>query len=192
MNTETDLEKAKKIYFDYGQTGFHMMREGVLEKYQSFHISKQTENEWTKSYLNERLNNFDINALDKNSQTFDIIRIKREFDLLYHFLTKITKKLDLLSNKYIAVTLGRSLFNMVFEAHRSRSMPTEHRRNLVDIIELIHKKARTLSIPTNYKNPHFDKIYFDETIEKKITQEQYTERKMIELECDLIKVNMFK
>ena len=60
MNNETDLDKAKKIYFDYGQTGFHMMREGVLKEYQSFCISKETENEWTNSYLKERLNNFNI------------------------------------------------------------------------------------------------------------------------------------
>jgi len=192
MKNKTDLEKAKKMYFDYGQISFHMGREGVLKEYQSFNISSETENEWTNSYLKERLDNFDLNAIDENFQTFHIISSKSKFNFLNHFLIKIAKNLDNLTNKYIAVNLGKKLFNMVFEAHRRNKISTENRRNIINIVKLIHKKARTLSIPPNYKNPHFEKIYFDETIEKKLTQEQYTERKMIELERDLIKVNMFK
>ncbi len=192
MNNKNDLDKAKKIYFDYGQTGFHMMREGVLKEYQSFCISKETENEWTSSYLKERLNNFNINALDENFQTFHIIRIKREFDFLNNFLIKIVKTIDDLTNKYFAIMLGGRLFNMVFESHRQQVISKEHRRCVIDVVVLIHKKAKTLSIPPNYKNSHFEKIHFDEAFEKKLNQEQYTEKKMIELECDLIKANMFK
>lgn len=192
MNNETDLEKAKKMYYDYGQISFHMGREGVLKEYQSFNISNATEKEWTNSYLKERLDNFDLNTLDENFQTFYIISSKREFNFLYHFLIKIAETLDNLTNKYIAITLGRSLFHMALEAHSKRAISLEHRCSVMKIVELIHKKARTLSIPPNYKNPHFEKKYFDETIEKKLTQEQYTEREMIKLEFDLVKVNMLK
>jgi len=188
MNTETDLEKAKKMYFDYGQGSFHMGREGILKKYQSFNISSETEKGWTNSYLNEKLDNFDFYALDENFQTFYIISTKREFNFLYHFLLKIIKTLDSLTNKYIAVTLGRNLFHMVLEAHSKGDILLEHRLSVIRTVELIHKKARTLSIPQNYKNSHFEKKYFEE----KLTLEQYTEQEMIKLEFDLFKVNMLK
>lgn len=50
------LEKAKKMFFDYGCSHFYMMKEGVEKEYMKFGISEQQEEEWTEEYKTNLLN----------------------------------------------------------------------------------------------------------------------------------------
>ena len=74
-------EKAKKMYIDFGCSKFQMDREGVLEEYEKYNISKFQENIWAEEVLTQHINfmrNIGI-GLATLGKTFKLIRQTRSF-----------------------------------------------------------------------------------------------------------------
>ncbi len=74
-------EKAKKMYIDFGCSKFQMDREGVLEEYEKYNISKFQENIWAEEVLTQRINfmrNIGI-GLAALGKAFKLIRQTRSF-----------------------------------------------------------------------------------------------------------------
>ena len=46
-----DLEKAKKIFFEYSCDYSFMRYEGVFDEYQQYHVSKEQESAWRTEYI---------------------------------------------------------------------------------------------------------------------------------------------
>jgi len=89
MTSENNLEKAKKIYFQYGQSGFHMMREGILEEYKQYGISKKQEELWTNEFLEEKIQRFDINNQNDYTELIYIISTKNKHSIIKELNNKI-------------------------------------------------------------------------------------------------------
>ncbi len=51
----TDLQKAKKLFFNYDGSTFHMSRDGVEGEYHSYHIPVLLQNEWLNELRAEKL-----------------------------------------------------------------------------------------------------------------------------------------
>ncbi|MEO5911748.1 MAG: hypothetical protein ABIP95_12735 [Pelobium sp.] len=51
----TDLQKAKKLFFNYDGSTFYMSRNGVEGEYQSYHIPDLLQNEWLNELRAEKL-----------------------------------------------------------------------------------------------------------------------------------------
>ncbi len=80
MNIET-YEEAKKIFLHYNGSYFHMQREGYLEQYMKFNISKKEERKWLKEKVEK--------ILSKISEMKNInLKYDKYWDILY-ILTKI-------------------------------------------------------------------------------------------------------
>ena len=80
-----NLEKAKKMFFDYGCSHFYMMKEDVEKEYKKFGISIQQEDLWTQEYVAhhlDELSNGDLNALHSLSHTGSQEIFPVLFDLL--------------------------------------------------------------------------------------------------------------
>ena len=87
MNIET-YEEAKKIFLHYNGSYFHMQREGYLEQYMKFNISKKEERKWLKEKVEK--------ILSKISEMKNInLKYDKYWDILY-ILTKILEDNHLL------------------------------------------------------------------------------------------------
>lgn len=59
-----NLERAKQIYFDYVCSYFFMSRDGILEEYNSFGISKKQELKWRKEFVDLWSNQLSLENFD--------------------------------------------------------------------------------------------------------------------------------
>lgn len=53
---DSRMKRAKELFLKYSGSRFHMDREGEGAEYESFHISKETEEMWTEEYISAFLN----------------------------------------------------------------------------------------------------------------------------------------
>jgi hypothetical protein len=75
QNMNENLEKAKKIFFDYACSPYFMARDGVDGEYKSYGPTKELETEWRAEYISNlvaRLSFDDFSALYTLSATWAI------------------------------------------------------------------------------------------------------------------------
>ena len=83
-----DYSEAKKIFLHYNGSYFHMQREGYLEQYMKFNISKKEESKWLKEKVEK--------ILSKMSEIKNInLKYHKYWNILY-ILTKILEDNHLL------------------------------------------------------------------------------------------------
>ena len=83
-----DYSEAKKIFLHYNGSYFHMQREGYLEQYMKFNISKKEEKKWLKEKVEKILSTL--------SEVKNInLKYDKYWDILY-ILTKILEDNHLL------------------------------------------------------------------------------------------------
>ena len=82
MNIET-YEEAKKIFLHYNGSYFHMQREGYLEQYMKFNISKKEERKWLKEKVEKIL-----------SKISEMKNINLKYDKYWDILYILTKTLE--------------------------------------------------------------------------------------------------
>lgn len=83
-----DYSEAKKIFLHYNGSYFHMQREGYLEQYMKFNISKKEEKKWLKEKVEKILST--ISEVKNINLKYD-----KYWDILY-ILTKILEDNHLL------------------------------------------------------------------------------------------------
>jgi hypothetical protein len=47
----TNIENAKKIFFDFACSYYYMQHDGVYEEYEKYNISEEQEKDWRKEYI---------------------------------------------------------------------------------------------------------------------------------------------
>lgn len=52
----TELERAKELFLKYNGNRFYMDHDGEGYKYESYHVSKETEEGWAKEFIDDFLN----------------------------------------------------------------------------------------------------------------------------------------
>ncbi len=57
------LNEPKDIFSHFGGSKYFMAREDMLNRYNEFNISKETESKWLKEIYNNRVKNMNINSL---------------------------------------------------------------------------------------------------------------------------------
>lgn len=81
--TIKDYNEAKKIFLHYNGSYFHMQREGYLEQYMKFNISKKEERKWLKEKVEKIL-----------SKISEIKNINLKYDKCWNILYILTKTLE--------------------------------------------------------------------------------------------------
>ncbi len=61
MTQEDNIDRAKKIFFDYGTSKFQIMRDGLISEYSSYNISVEQERIWTQELVQKEFNKLNIN-----------------------------------------------------------------------------------------------------------------------------------
>lgn len=56
--------RAKEIFFNYSGSGFQMMRDGVLDEYKSYKVSKELEYVWLNELVDREFDRLNINSFD--------------------------------------------------------------------------------------------------------------------------------
>ena len=62
-SSSDNLDKAKKIFFDYECSHFYMSRDGIDEKYYKYHISEEQELEWRKEYIDHWVSQLSVDDM---------------------------------------------------------------------------------------------------------------------------------
>lgn len=128
-----DYNEAKKIFLHYNGSYFHMQREGYLEQYMKFNISKKEERKWLKEKVEK--------ILSKISEMKNInLKYDKYWDILY-ILTKILEDNHLLDKtismfekdlKYLDIFS----INMILEMIRDNKKIWKHfKKKLKEIIQ---------------------------------------------------------
>lgn len=71
VNNQEKLEKAKRIFFDFGGSHYGMWHEMVLDEYKKYHISEELEKQWRYEMLDKAVAN--INSTCNNEVIEDNI-----------------------------------------------------------------------------------------------------------------------
>jgi len=175
-----NLDRAKKLFLDYGTSGFHMMREGVLDEYKSYKVTKDKENEWRQELIEDKLSNFDINDRRQPFSFRSIIQTHADFNTFEKYIAKVDKNSATCKNGHLALLFGQELFSTLYELIRSNyKISRELRINCIDVCEKLLFLAKTIDLPNSY---NIDAV---EIIEEKLTQEQYFQRQIIKFEYEL-------
>lgn len=128
-----DYNEAKKIFLHYNGSYFHMQREGYLEQYMKFNISKKEERKWLKEKVEK--------ILSKISEMKNInLKYDKYWDILY-ILTKILED-NYLLDKTISMFekdlkyLDIFSINMILEMIRDNKKIWKHfKKKLKEIIQ---------------------------------------------------------
>ena len=78
-----DYNEAKKIFLHYNGSYFHMQREGYLEQYMKFNISKKEERKWLKEKVEKIL-----------STISEVKNINLKYDKYWNILYILTETLE--------------------------------------------------------------------------------------------------
>jgi hypothetical protein len=176
----TDIAKAKKIFFDFGTSKFQMMRESVLEEYQSYGITDEQEKEWLMELLEKELNRFDINDNNSFFPLWFIIETNCNTEYLQKLLTLIDNKFPTCTNQYYTLQLGQTIFKLLFECSKNKqALSRQLKLRCLTTVENLISQARQISMPNNFVIPDFS------VIGEGLTQEQYVMRKIMELEYEI-------
>ena len=111
---QENIDRAKKIHFDYLGDKFQMMRDGLYDEYKTYNISDAQEKKWIESIFDDKLNSININDVNSFSSILLILRFNSEMlkqnlqkiiNFLAHNENLITSKLDFLffSQKIIEI-----------------------------------------------------------------------------------------
>ncbi|MFN5416771.1 MAG: hypothetical protein ACK5B9_06910 [Flavobacteriia bacterium] len=175
-----NIERAKKIFLDFGTSGYHMMREGVLDEYKSYNISKEKENEWRLELINKKLLNFNINDQSQPFSFRSLIQTHDDISTFEKYLIKVGKTSTSSINGHIALLFGQDLFSTLYELTRSNiKVSREIRLECIDTCEKLLLIAKKIGLPDNYK------INTIEIFEEKLTQEQYFQRQINKFEYEI-------
>lgn len=128
-----DYNEAKKIFLHYNGSYFHMQREGYLEQYMKFNISKKEERKWLKEKVEK--------ILSKISEMKNInLKYDKYWDILY-ILTKILED-NYLLDKTISIFekdlkyLDIFSINMILEMIRdNKKIWKDFKKKLKEIIQ---------------------------------------------------------
>ncbi|MBD0825507.1 hypothetical protein [Aestuariibaculum marinum] len=171
------MKQAKDIFFKYIGSNFHMTRDGIISTYKKFSVSKDQEQKW----INEMFENgfLKVSSEDLHSVTSlgYLIEHHNKIDYFNRFIEKIERKIDRNTNKYNLLRFAETIFSLIENLTRF-----ENKLNKDQIINGIYttsrilKKAKEKALPPDFKNPDF------ELIDSNLTQEQYLNRKISELE----------
>lgn len=174
------LERAKKIFLDYGTSGFHMMQEGVLDEYKSYNVSKEKENEWRLELIDNKLSNFDINDHRQPFSFRSIIQTHDDINTFEKYIAKVDKNSTSCRNGHLTLLFGQDLFSTLYELIRSNNKASrELRLDCINTCEKLLLLSKKIGLPDNY---NIDTI---EIIEEKLTQEQYFQRQIIKFEYEI-------
>lgn len=175
-----NLERAKKIFLDHGTSGFHMMREGVLDEYKLYDVSKEKENEWRQELIDNKLSNFDINDIRQPFSFRSIIQTHNDIKTFEKLIGKLDKYSSSCTNGHLALLFGQDIFSTLYDLIRANNtLSRDTRLNCIDTCEKLLLFAKKIGLPDNYK---IDAI---EIIEEKLTQEQYFQRQIINFEYEI-------
>ncbi len=184
-STMTDnLDRAKKLFINYGTSAFHMMREGVLDEYRSYKITKDQENAWRHEHIEERLLKFDINDITQPFSFRSIIQEHGDIKTFEKYTDKVNQNANTCSNQHLAILFGQELFSTLYELIRSNyKVSRELKLYCIDTCEKLISVAKTIKLPKDYT------IQATEIFEERLSQEQYIQRLIIkfEYEIDLVK-----
>lgn len=117
-----NLEQAKRIYFDYVCSHFYMSRDGILEEYNSFGISKKQELKWRKEFV-------DLWSSQLSIENFDAIN-KLSHASAYEAIPSILKIYGT-GDSYSTLWFSIALINI----SRSTDIKKKTKIKLIDLIK---------------------------------------------------------
>lgn len=62
MDKNSNLNKAKKLYFKYDGSQFYMSHDGADEKYNKYNISKEIESVWKEELIIQRMHEYEVSS----------------------------------------------------------------------------------------------------------------------------------
>ena len=160
------MNRAKEMFLQYCGNKFHMDRNGDLYKYNAFHISKETEEEWRKEYLSQffEQKRYGRNALGSYSTAVVFLKGRKRDENWERFLYYPIRA-DWLDDVTVLFMLSDS-FKLAEDRIRdgdfSRKEADDYLQALGEFIQAVQKRADagTLTRSEDYIMQEFsDSIY---------------------------------
>jgi hypothetical protein len=175
-----NLDRAKKIFLDHGTSGFHMMRDGVLDEYRSYKITVDKENEWCRELIEDKFSKFDINDSRQPFSFRSIIQTHSDIETFEKYIDKVNKNSTTCKNGHLALLFGQELFSTLYELTRSNyKIQKESKLYCIDTCEKLLLLAKKIGLPAN---SNIDAV---EIIEEKLTNDQYFQRQINKFEYEI-------
>ncbi|MDR3093176.1 MAG: hypothetical protein LBU62_00850 [Bacteroidales bacterium] len=188
MTKQENLSEAKKKFFYFYGSHFHMWHEGEIDKYQNYNISKEQEKEWLKEIFNNDFEKLDIHNNFTIISFAHWIEHHSAIDYLPKFLNFIEIKIDEVSNQYDMLMYGQTVFNIVYELSRQKTKKFSKKLRIkcIYLAEKINEIAKNMQL--------IESVNIDEIVLDGLTPQVYILRKITELEVkiDIAKINLRK
>lgn len=180
INSNDDIHKAKKIYFDYAGSGFQMSREGVLPEYKKYNVSKEQEAKWLEELLENFFSQLDINDFNTAFPFWYIIETHNSIEYFQKFLDFLDLKYNHATNQYYLLRYGQTTFDLLERLSKSsENISREVKIRSIYLVEKLVNKVKSMSLPEKFHIQDFS------IIGDGLTQQQYVLRKIVELETNL-------
>lgn len=169
--SSNELE-AKEIFMKYGGEYSVIGRDGLLELYRSFAVSKNLELEWVKELEADLLKHLIQNlVVDSDAiKLFGLIINYNRFEAYSNVLNVIENNLESLDS-FTIVRLGEEILNVVsicenFKSHKSEAL-SRSKLCLLKLLDLV--KYRPITVHPYYKNiPYLMDILDDKNLYQRI------------------------
>ncbi len=165
------VNKAKKIFMNYGGNYFHMQRDGILSEYKSYAIDKSTEKMWLREYQETILKKIKEGySLDVYlTKFFSAMRQIREVETLQALFNPLVKSLKN-ADTFIKLRVAEEMQEFIVFFNKNHLANSEkisdYKKLTIEILKNIIAKPIVIS-ETTRKNVVFDDTLSEENIKKR-------------------------
>ena len=173
-----NTDKAKTIFLNYACSSFHMSRDGILQEYSSYGISREQEEIWKQEMFEksfESLNIFDETSVSSLGYLIEHHGANQYFE---RYINALLQRISEIDNKYMVLRFAENIFFILENLNKNSSLLSRDEKIFgLNAIETLVNIAKVISLPAGYSIPN---ITFTDN-----NQDQYINRKLIDIEYKL-------
>ncbi|MCL6592246.1 MAG: hypothetical protein K6U80_20155 [Firmicutes bacterium] len=169
MPKDEDTLVAKKIFFEFGGSHFHMAREGVYDTYKKFNISKKQELIWINEYLNVLFSKINDKTII-DDEVMDLMRIIREYKQINHFekLLDWAKTINPNADSFTKLRLAEEILDIIKLFKKESTIPKCVKDAKIFALDVLHEiNRKPITVAQYYKNIGYLKNFLDDGVIKK-------------------------
>jgi len=178
------FKDAKDMFLHFGGSKYFMARQDLLEKYQQYNISEETEKKWLKEYVEDLYNQLDIK---KNQTVISLLNVIRRYNYIGYIdkiLFFMKSHVDNISNQYYMSLYAQYIFNLVIELsimnrNKKLEFPLNLRVSCINTAALFNNRAKKMKLVEGFQISNFAQFADG------LTQQQYVLRKIKSLNAQI-------